>query len=181
MAYAAGQLTKSKDGGAHWNRQIATAVATLGYPTFVNTLTEPALGANLVLVTTSKGEDLALSFFGTGADNSAYSAKVVGWSSIKGGDGLTVWKPTTLLTLTCTLSTSVGVAGGNQSDSERDADTITVGTPSLPASLYVVQSPANDTPGLVILPSLNFEKVAIYFDITAGATGANVLWKWLGV
>lgn len=177
--YSQGDLIKTKDTGAQWQRYGSSLVSG-SYPTIANTLTEPTNGASAVVLTTGKGEDLAFTFIGTGDENATFGFKVVGWSNVKGGTGSEVWKPTTLFTGTATLSASVGVADGNQTASERDVDTIVASTPTLPTSLYIAYSPTGDSPAMLILPSLNFIKVAVYFNM-ATATGATVMWKWMGI
>lgn len=175
-----GSLIKAKDEGMGWNRQSMTNCGTTTFSGIVNTTTAPALGTNLVLVTTGKGEDLAFSLFGTGADGATFDVQVVGWSSITGGSGTVLWKPTPLFTGTCTLSTSVGVADANQTATERDVDTIVASAPTLPTTLYIAYSPTSNVPGMLVVPSLNFQKIAVYFTLGT-ATGANALWKWLGI
>lgn len=176
-----GMLTMFKTAGTPYDRGMLTNSNTGSYPTIANTLTPP-VGVDGSFVTFPVGQysDLVIAPFGTGDENSTFDFKVVGWSKVVTADGLgtpSIYKPTTIFRATATLSTSVGVAGASQTNLERDADTIVAGSPVLPTSMYFIYSPADNTPGFVVLNVLDFETIAVYFDLGT-ATGANVNTRW---
>lgn len=179
---ARGTAVNTKEAGTSYFRGLLNNSTTTSFPTTINTVTEPVtVDASHLLIGVGQWSDMRLGFFGTGNDGDTFVAKIVGWSSVRNGLGNStpaIWKPTTLMTVTCTLSTSVGVADATQTDLERDADTLVIGSPAISNSLYSVYSPADNTPAILMFNVLDFEKIGIYFDRT-GATGANVLTAWI--
>jgi hypothetical protein len=182
---ARGAAVNLKESGTSYMRRMTSNAVTSAFPTVANTTTPPAtVDASHFTVPVGQYSDLYLSFFGTGDENSAFDFRIVGWSKVANGLGndqsvLPIWKPTTIFRGTATLSTSIGVAGSVQATTERDADTIVAGSPVLTTSLYTVFSPADNTPGYVALNVLDYEVIAVYFDITPGATGANAFIRWI--
>lgn len=113
-------------------------------------------------------------FFGTGADNTTYDVRFIGWNSVSNG---TLWVPTLLAGVTCTLSAVVGVAGADVVATERFADTV-VGA-SLNASTGItILSPTTDiAPGHVLLDVLGSDLVQVQFKMVT-ATNGNALVRW---
>lgn len=179
-----GTLICRKTDGLAWTRGLTTNSTQTSYPTVANTTTAPAtVQGSYFTFQSGWYNDLAICPFGTGDDGGVFDFKVVGWSRVVNGlgNGATVlWKPVTIFRATATLSTSVGVEGATQTDVERDADTIVAGSPTISSALYTIYSPADDTPAMVVLNSLDFEIVAIYFDRGSNCTGANANWRWIG-
>ena len=178
-----GTLICAKTDGQPWLRGLQTNSTSTAFPSLVNTLTRPAtVQGDYFTVACGQYSDLALCPFGEGADDSTFDFRIVGWSQVVNGMGNStpvVWKPTTIFRGTATLSTSVGVADATQTDVERDADTITAGSPVITPSLYTIYSPADNTPAMLIINVLDFELMAVYFDRT-GATAANLNYRWIG-
>jgi hypothetical protein len=176
-----GTRVNFKGQGTSYARLLETSANTADYPTIVNTTTRPTqVPATSGIIPVGQYSDLVLCPFGTGDDDSTFAFKVVGWSQVVTGKGAgtpVIWKPTTIFRATATLSTSVGVSGATQTNLERDADTIVAGSPVISTSLYTIYSPADNTPGFVVLSVLDFELIGVYFDLT-GATGANMNYRW---
>lgn len=108
--------------------------------------------------------------FGTGSDNATFTLQVVAWSNVSG-----LWVPSILYEATCTLSTSVGVAGAAVVATERFADTITSTANKGNANVdVVVLSPADNTPGHVVIDVKGAEMVEV-----RAAAGNAVLFAWL--
>lgn len=143
------------------NKAHATNSSATSFAAKVATVTEPA-GTGVINV---QGADtVELMPYGTGADDTTFDMRVIGWRALRG-----TWVPTQICTISCTLSTAVGDGGGQLTTSERFADTITVGS-----GIAVAPSVAANTPALVSIDSSGFEYVEMIFDMT-GATDANAL------
>jgi hypothetical protein len=122
-------------------------------------------------------------FYGTGDSNDIFEVKLIGWRRV--GSGLTtLWVPTILAHLVCTLGTSVGVAGGEVLATEAFVDTITVASAGEPTYVAAttnsgtvrISSPAGDLIGFAEVPLLGCQKLELIFDMTTGdPTGGNAL------
>lgn len=109
--------------------------------------------------------DLLLVFFGEGADNTTFDVRVIGWSPVG-----SLWVPTLIAQMSCTLSAVVGVAGYDVTASERFADTISLGN-----GIAVVTNPASDAmPATALVDVAGYRKAEVVFDMT-GATNGNAL------
>ncbi len=109
--------------------------------------------------------------FGTGSDNDTFDVRIIGWSLIE-----SLWVPVILCQFSATLSAFVGVAAAAVINTERFADTI-----SDPATGFgeagvtcQPQSPANDTPGFMLLDTVGCTVFRVDIDRT-GATAGNAL------
>lgn len=112
--------------------------------------------------------------FGTGADNTTFDMRIIGWNAVSNG---TLWVPTLLAGFSCTLSAAVGVAGSDVIATERFADTITAASYN-PTSGAEAISPTGDVAGHVVVDVKGADVVQVVYDMT-GATNANCLVKWL--
>lgn len=164
-----------------WVRGLINNSTSSAFPTIINTTTDPVsvdstTPTSNAIVLSAADSNLALSFFGTGADNSTFEAQVWGWSRLLSTDSAQVplWKPTFLIQVQATLSTSVGVALATQIATERDADTIATSgsVTGLTSGFYNILSPANNVIATLVLDTLGFERVGIYFK-TGTATACN--------
>lgn len=127
--------------------------------------------------------------YGLGADNDVFSLRVTGWHRVGSGPTPgTLWFAETLLEVTCTISTFVGVVGSPVLATERFADTIatvaTVGEPTRQADVtrsgtVAVFSPANDTPGWVVMRTYGCELLEFDIDQTTNTPPANALLQFL--
>jgi hypothetical protein len=115
--------------------------------------------------------------FGTGDDNTTFDMRVIGWWRHGHRESKQLWIPEILAELTATLSTSVGLAGRAVAETERFADTIAVAA-AYGAPFVAVKSPANNTPGSVMIDLLGCQLFSFDFDLT-GATAANALFTLL--
>lgn len=113
---------------------------------------------------------LRLAPYGTGGDDSVFEMWVTGWSKIGA-----LWVPKRLVKLTCTLSTSVGVAGSDVIETERFVDTITA-TGGISNVSYQLFSTTDNTPAHALVSPNGCELVQFSIDLTTGTpTGANCL------
>lgn len=149
-------------------RAFLTNQSDASFPSKIPTITEPSTGTGIIAAT---GTTLELHPYGTGADNTTYSIRVIGWRKILHTPTATqfLWTPTIVAELLCTNSAAVGIALSPLATTERFADTITLGS-----GIAVLFSPANDTPARALLDIDGFDKIEFTFDMT-GATDANVL------
>lgn len=155
----------------------------------------------LAIFPTGEAQGVQVWFCGTGADNSTFDYRIwlldggvrdlptigstQGTSVIQSDYQWSYWGGGS-----CTLSTAVGVASGLVTASERYADTITftlsttATTPSGPGTVLetayaspgtAAYSPADNTPGMLVIPRLGWPSgIVIDFDMT-GATSAFAL------
>ncbi len=178
----------------HLRRARRTNCTDTSFDTLASTTTEPALDADAGSATAVVVIDLlkdrgrrdgpvqnSVFFmpFGIGNDDTTFDVRVVGWRyafSDYATHGL--WVPVTLGGFSCTLSSQVGVANAAVIATERFADTITRITAQGNDVSSEIVSPANNTPGHVILDLKGCHKVEFCFDMT-GATSGNVLYAFL--
>lgn len=109
--------------------------------------------------------------FGTGADNSAFDLRLVGWSLVN-----SLWVPTILLQFTATLSTFVGISGGDVTDLERFADTLSDPVSGMGTSGVTCHkcSPANNTPAFYLVDGMGCTLFRVDVDRDT-ATAGNAL------
>jgi len=151
-------------------RAFLTNQSDGSFPSRIPTITEPQTGSGIIAAT---GTTLEVHPYGTGADNTTFSMRVIGWRKILHTPAARefLWTPTIIAELLCTNSAAVGIALSPLSTSERFADTITLGA----GGVAVLFSPANDTPARALVDIDGFDKIEFTFDMT-GATDANVLY-----
>ena len=167
-------------------RKARTVNQTGSFLSVINTITEPtgsgstATNASVIELAPRKNSattpgSVLIFPYGIGSENNTMLMRVIAWYRLNEHVPATiVWKPVILAAYTCTLSTSVGLAGAIQLDTERDADTIaiigTVGNANV--SMEIV-SPANNTPGHVAVSLKGAHKLQINFDDNSSATSMN--------
>lgn len=127
--------------------------------------------------------------YGLGSENDVFSLRVWGWVPVGSGDNPNLlWVPSSLGEFSCTISASVGVAGAPVLNTERFADTIsivaTVGEATITADttrLGTVElfSPANDTPGWIVMPTRGVTLLEFDTDQTTNTPTANALLQFL--
>jgi len=134
------------------------------------TATKPS-GAGVLDFCSNPPSWLKLLLFGTGNDNDTFDARLIGWSIIN-----SLWVPTILLQCSATLSAFVGVSGGDVTDSERFADTLSDPVSGMGSAGVDCQkhSPANDTPAFYLLDACGCTLFRLDIDRT-GATAGNGL------
>lgn len=114
-------------------------------------------------------------FYGAGADDATYDSRIWGWQYV---DGTSLWVPTLLAELTCTLSTMVGVSGQAITNTDRIVDTYALDTGFNSNVSVEIVSPANNTGGYVVVDVRGFKYVQVDFDMT-GATNGNCIYRGL--
>lgn len=158
-----------------WGRVRTTNATDSSFPSRISTITTPA-SDGVIGNASGVGQvpnNLSLIFFGAGSDNDTFSARVIGWAK-----GNTLWLPTILTQLDCTLSTAVGVAGTDVLDTERFADTIAIASGFGSDGVNVRPlSPANNTIAHVVVDLEGHALWEVTFDMT-GATSGNALYRW---
>lgn len=142
------------------------------------TTTEPSSG---VILNVGRFPYVRLYPFGGGNDNTTGSLQIVGWTqqaTINAAGAITPngqWVPTIIGRADFTLSTSVGVADGLVSATERYADTITLGTVGASTRLEAASNALN-TPAHLMFNPLAFDRVEVQV-IIGTATSVNVLYE----
>ncbi len=181
---------------------VNTTSAT--FTSIIPTVTEPvavtagAIGSGIWnLVPGGRGlvADYAMvGFFGAGADNTTFDARLWGWDRIGSDPATTLWMPRILASFTCTLCATVGVAGAKIINTDRLVDTLVVnaigpqpflpGVNGTPAAEYLgtvrVFSPANEFWAWALVPLMGCEKLQFDFDMT-GATNGNAAFRLLNL
>lgn len=120
------------------------------------------------------------SFFGEGANNSTFSARLVGWRPTGEENRETMlWIPVTVVAFTLTLSsTPVGVSGKVIDSNQLFADTIALVDGNDDVSVDIV-SPEDDTIAHAVIDLKGFRKVEWTFATGGSATSCNALYSLL--
>lgn len=172
-----------------YKKALLTNATTSSFPSKVNTITEPTNDGVIDLrkgaVNAAVPQNMIVLPYGLGADEDAFSLRIIGWRHLGEGPGQGnpnwIWAPTTLVEVACVLGTSVGVAGAQVLNTEAFADTITiVSEPTLTANTtrqgtVLVYNPANNTNAWLKLTLDGYEKVEFTFDQTTNTPTMNCL------
>ena len=150
------------------------------FPSKIPTATEPTGTGVIEMATpnsiiTSNG--IRVMPYGTGAENTTFSLRVIGWSKIDANPfdiNKTLWIPVVLCELLCTLSTVVGVATKCIVATERFADTLAVTTGSTGVTLDAV-SPTGNVAAHALVDTKGHRKIEITFTTGGSATDMNCL------
>lgn len=179
-------------------RWASTNLNESGFASLVSTTTKPTASATRAVISgmgkpggpgTMGPTWMKLFFILLGADDDVSSFRLVGWNRVMKDTLNDLWVPQPFAEFSVTASTAVGVAGAAVLNTERFADTIApvalmledgkiaAGT-SLTATVWI-HTPANNTPGHVIIPTRAFELLEFTSDQTTGTSTANILYSWL--
>ena len=173
---------------APWHKDRSVNSTDTSFDSIVPTATEPSGDAgtasgSVVHDISGRSNDASVSnslllvFFGTGADDTTFDARLIGWTVFGVDVNTLLWIPVTIVQVSCTLSTVVGVAGKVVVATERFVDTISVGIGNEGVSVEKV-SPANNTVAHLMADLKGFQKWQLTYDMT-GATDGNALWRYL--
>ena len=172
----------------------ATNADTSAFASRIPTTTEPSNDGVVSLRASDAGvvvpARVLLLPYGLGADNDAFSMRVIGWRRI--GSGVSpanvLWIPIILGEFACTISAAVGVVGSPVLNTERFADTITVvkqpkttDTDSVGAASRgdnFIYSAAGDLIAFIDMLVLGCDKLEFTFDQTTNAPTTNVLYAF---
>ena len=165
-----------------FKKALTTNATDTSFASKVPTLTEPVNDGVIDLpnVIGEVSSKIMILPYGLGADNDAFSMRVIGWRKIVtsiAGVATALWIPVPLITCACTISAVVGVASSPVLATERFADTITVTddfTPDIVA--YEVKSPTGDIIARLVLELFGFAKLEFTFDQTTNTPTMNALW-----
>lgn len=177
----------------------ATSATDNGFPSRLPTLTKPSGLGDAAAQTTSSVLDFGclsgggqvqnaamLMFFGAGANNTTFSARLVAWTLILGDPAGTasnrpVWMPLDLFEVQVTLSsTPIGVATGIITATDLFADTITLTGTTANANVGIeIVSPANDRPAHLIVDFKGSMLIEPIFTTGGSATNCNGLLRTL--
>lgn len=172
-----------------WNLTNPTNYATNGYPTRIPTITKPS-GAGVIAM--GDGGSICPQWIrflplGTGANDTTFLMKVLLWKPTRLAPGVPLWIPEVLGEWTCTLGTSVGVAGSDLAAAQTFCDTITMtggptfvttGAPPIVEKWFQV-SPLADQIGSITVPSLGARLVEAIYSTGGVATDCNALYTKL--
>jgi hypothetical protein len=151
---------------------LATNSADTSFTAPVATTTKPTAGVVNLARQSAVPQWLAVVPYGTGGDDSVFEMWITGWRKVA-----TLWVPQRLVKLTCTLSTSVGVAGAALVATERLCDTITA-TGGISNVSYQLFSTTDNTPAHALVSPNGCSLIQFTFDLTTGTpTGANALYS----
>ena len=177
-------------------KALATSSTSATFTAYIPTRTEPS-GAGVFDIFPSINlvpEALKVNFFGTGADNDAFDARLIGWERVPDNTNpeFTLWIPNILATFTCTRSSMVGVANCKVVAADRFVDTLVVHATLGPQAKFTdadsggaasrgtveIFSPANNLMAWAIVPLRGFDKIQYDFALTAG-TDMNALHRFI--
>ena len=128
---------------------------------------------------------VSVMFYGTGADDATFAARVIAWSrtitdrvaSVTDEDR--VWIPHDLVHVTGVLSTFVGLAGKTILDTHRFADTLALSGTTANAGVNVnIVSPANNRPARMYVDLEGAEYLEIQVEDDGSATAMGALYKF---
>lgn len=175
------QLTRSN---LVWQRALTTNSTDASFASLVPTKTAPVVSATggVFVATGDTSPAVALPqgiealFFGAGADNSTFSARLTGWKATRGLTAV-IWMPVTIFEVSVTLSAMVGVAATDVLNTDRLADTITLATGYLSGDPtgVLVTSPTGDIAGNVSAAIRGYNYLQWSFK-TGTSTNCNALW-----
>lgn len=132
----------------------------------VATATEPQNDG--VVENTNGAETLDAIFFGAGADNTTFDARIIGWRVT--GASRPLWIPTVIVEVSATLCAAVGVAGYEMVNTDRFVDTLTINK-----GIGVASTVLADASGSVLTIDISgYSKIEVTGDLT-GATNLNAL------
>lgn len=164
-----------------WMKGYSTNLAVAGAnDSDVGTLSTSVPAANTLGVHHVAERNLAkLIFFGAGSENAQFYANVYGFAPVQGGASGTLWVPTLICRLLCTLSTTVGVASQQIADTDKLCDAISLieGDPTIK-----IVSDVNNRVASVLVDLEGAHYLAVKFDWTSLAsqsTNANFAFSTL--
>lgn len=154
-------------------KALATNSSDTAFTAPAATTTRPANAIEMRRAGSVAGRIMVIPY-GLGSDNDVFDMWITGWRRIK-ADGVTLWIPTRLVKLTCTIGTCVGVAASPVLATERFADTITASMGISNVS-YELFSTADNTPAHAIVNLDGCDLVEFTFDPTTGTPTMNCLY-----
>ncbi len=173
-----------------WRRVRSTNTTDNGFPSRIIRATEPSgTGNSAAQATASAVIDMTqpdgggitqnamiIKPYGAGANNATFSLRVIGWRKVEEGDPTTtIWDPTVLVELACTLSsTPIGLAGKVIVATDLFADTIVLTTGNDDVSCDIV-SPTGDVAAHAVVDLKGFTKIEMTFTTGGSATNCNAL------
>jgi len=178
------QSTRSTD----WAKFASTDLVTTDFTTtpIIPTTTEPTASSTKAVIQwrgTGAGANecpnaILIMPYGTGSDNDTLDMRLYGWKRVS-GSATTLWRPTLILQISCTLSTDVGIASAEVLNTHRFADTITATVAPTTAEII---SPATlgvaNQAAWVLVDGLGFDKLELTVDRIL-ATAGNALYAAL--
>jgi hypothetical protein len=161
-----------------FRKALTTNANSSSFPSKVPTITEPTNDGVIDLknVGLTIPQKMLVLPYGLGSDNDVFDLRVIAWRLVG-----VLWVPYLLGKFTCTISAAVGVAGADVLNTERFADTITVGNePTVTADVtrqgtVQVMSPTGDLVAYLIIELNGAAKVEFIFDQTTGTPTTNCL------
>ncbi|TXH14226.1 MAG: hypothetical protein E6R03_09730 [Hyphomicrobiaceae bacterium] len=158
-----------------YSKARSTNDTTNGFASKVATATQPSGEGVITISQTGRftRNNVMLIPFGAGSDNNTMSVRAIAWRQIS-----TLWVPTIVCEVACTLSTAVGVSGAAVVDTDRFADTLTLtyGNAGVDCQVF---SPANNTPAHVVFDAKGATLLEIIFTTGGSATSCNALVAYL--
>lgn len=163
-------------------RALTTNSSDSGFPSRIPTITEPSGNGVIDLVNNGSlvPERLRIWPFGLGANNDAFSVRLIGWHKV-GTVYPFLWVPTIFAELGAVMGNVTGIAGAPVLNTEFFADTLTIvseGTFTADVTRFGsirLYSPANDTPAHAVIPLEPFDKIELTFDQTTNTPTMNAL------
>jgi hypothetical protein len=110
--------------------------------------------------------------FGSDAANETFKVRVLGWTQTSGSS---LWVPSALTELTCTLATPTGVSGHDVADTDFFCDAITIDVGTAAQGVRKVEPVADSMAAYVILQVEGHDLIELIFDRNASAASANAL------
>lgn len=170
-------------------RALSTNSSASSFTAHAATITEPTGDGVLAMGGAAGGpfggtipERAILYPIGLGADNDAFTMRVLGWRRIRGTTtDITLWVPSLMGEFTCTMCAAVGVAGSPVLNTERFIDTVSiVNEPTITAATtrqgtVEMVAPGSDLIGFLCLYLYGVEKLQFTFKQVTNSPTMNCL------
>lgn len=167
-----------------------TDATTASFPTLSPTTGSPAgdgvvqLAPNTQLANGQTADNnIKFLFYGTGGDNSTFSAQIVYWSSVPflkknnvASSTVDLWVPEIVCNIDGVLCATVGSSGTYIDASHRFADTLSLTSSTANITANAIISPANNSIASITMDLSGTQMVEVIFDL-GSATAMNAIYK----
>lgn len=155
-------------------RLLATNATDTSFAARIPTTTKPAAAGVIELAHVGQHgpSELCLLFYGVGANDTTFDARIIGWRPVEVDGATTLWVHDLIAQVQLIISTTqLGVAGTGVLATSFFCDTASVAN-----GIAVCDNPvANSSPASVTVGVDGYPLVEVQFDMT-GATSGNALW-----
>ncbi len=159
-----------------WHRVLTTNATDTSFAANIPTFTDPGPTdlATGVMNWSNDGvtalESVFFQFFGAGADDTTFDAKVIGWRRAGDNDLTAIWTTVHIADVSVILSTLVGIAGKYVIETDRFADTVTLNDG---VGIVYQSADANSIVSTLEVDTLGCQKGRVIYDLTGATANAR--------